>query len=139
MEAQLHAMQQEHLRELADRKNTTVFTVQHDAAHEPWPVARLRDVLEPLAARVVAFPEDADHVHVAASCLDCAETVAFKRDHPKFYWLLTDPQLMRDERARKAVTGMLYVREQVECGDVPAGPEADASATKTVLAALQTE
>lgn len=138
MDPQVKAMHDAHLRELADRKNTTVFTVKHDVEHEPWESRRLRGVMESLTARVLAFDDAVDDFTVRKTCIDDAETLAFQRDHPKFYWMLTDRKVMRDERARNAVTGLLFVHEQVESG-VVAGEEANASATKTVLAALQQE
>ena len=87
---------------------------------------------------MLAFDDAVDDFTVRKTCLDDAETLLFQRDHPKFYWMLTDRKVMRDERARNAVTGLLFVHEQVESG-VVSGEEANASATKTVLAALQQE
>ena len=139
MEGEVSAFHNERLRELAAKKNTTVLTVTHDNVHEPWSVERLRAVLEPLVERALAAGDDVSDFALRKSLLEDPEVLAFQREHPKFYWLLTDRAVMRDARSRKAITGMLYVRGQVESGAVPAGQEADAMATKTVLAALQEE
>ena len=50
--------------------------------------------------------------------------------------MLTDRAQMKQERARDAVKAMLAVREKVEAGQVGDGQEADAMATRVVIAAL---
>ena len=126
---------QERLRELSQKPNTTVLTVQHDATNDPWPAARLRAVMERITARVLAAPEG-DAFALRKQLLDDAEVLAFQRQHPKFYWLLTDRAVMREKKSRDAVTGMLFVRDEIERGRVAEGHEADAMATRTVLEAL---
>ena len=139
MDAEVKAYETERLRKLSERKNTTVLTVQHDFVTDPWPESRLRGVMEPLLARVLAFDDSVDDFSLRKACLDDEEVLAFQRQHPKMYYMLTDRKIMRDERSRKAITGMLYVRKQVDAGAVTEGNEADAMATKTVLAALQSD
>ena len=140
MSNDVQAFETERLRQLSEKKNTTVLTVQHDFVHDPWPEPRLRGVMEPLVARVLAFDPSVSDFAVRKACIaDAPEVLAFQRRHPKMYWMLTDRAVMRDERSRKAITGMLYVRKQVETGAVAEGHDADAMATKTVLAALQSE
>lgn len=139
MDTEVQAFENERLRTLSEKKNTTVLTVQHDFINEPWSETRLRGVMEPLVARVLAFSNDVCDFKLRKACLDDSETLAFQRQHPKMYWLLTDRKIMGDERSRKALTGMLYVRKQIEAGTVTEGQDADAMATKTVLAALQSE
>lgn len=131
------AYQQQKLQELADRPNTTVYTVAHDSTHEPWPASRVRAVSEALAARVASFDAGASDFAVRKACLDDPEALAFQRRHPKLYWLLTDRTMVHDPRFRAAVTGMLHVRAQVDAGAVAEGTDADALATRTVLAALE--
>lgn len=131
------AYHREHLERLASRPNTTVFAPEHEFTHDAWKVARLRPVLEGLAARVAAFDADVSDFAVRKQCLDDPEVLAFQRQHPKFYWLLTDRKLVRDETFRGVVAGFLQVRERVESGEVPDGHEADALATRGVMAALK--
>ena len=131
------AYQKERLRELASRPNTTVLDVEHDHHHDPWPVSRLRPVLERLTARVLSTPEDVSDFVLRKQCLEDEEVLAFQRNHPKFYWLLTDRKIMREPKHRDAITGMLYIRGEVEKGNVANGHEADAMATRTVIEALQ--
>ena len=137
MQTEVHAYENERLRKLTEQKNTTVLGVEHDFITDPWPEKRLRDVMEPLVARVLAFGDDVSDFTLRKTCMMDPEVLAFQRQHPKMYWMLTDRTVMRDERSRKAITGMLYVRKQVESGAVTEGRDADAMATKTVLAALQ--
>ena len=134
--SEVKAFQEQHLRELSERPNTQVLQVKHDFKHDPWPVSRLRPVLEALTARVLAFGDDVPDFTVRKTCLDDPETLAFQRHHPKFYWLLTDRSIMKEQKSRDAITGMLYVREEVEKGNVPDEQEADAMATRTVMEAL---
>jgi len=136
IEGEVGAYHREHLEELSTRPNTTVLTVEHDEAHEPWKVQRLRPLLESLTQKVLSAPDDEDDFALRKRCLQDAETLAFQRQHPKTYWLLTDRTVMRDEAKRAAVTGLLFVREQVEAGAVREGRDADAMATRTVMAAM---
>jgi hypothetical protein len=135
--SEVGAYQQERLRELAQKPNTSVLQVEHDSVRDPWPVARLRPVMEGLLARVLAFDASTSDFVVRKTCLDDAETLEFQRAHPKLYWSLTDREQMRQKKARDAVTAMLRVREKVESGEVTDAHEADALATRTVMAALQ--
>tara|TARA_B110001452_G_C15229624_1_gene426009 strand:- start:1658 stop:2080 length:423 start_codon:yes stop_codon:yes gene_type:complete len=139
MDSEVKAFENERLRKLSEKKNTTVLTVEHDFINDPWPEPRLRNVMEPLVARVLTFDDSVSDFTLRKTCMDDSEVLEFQRQHPKMYWMLTDRKIMSDERSRKAITGMLYVRKQVESGAVTEGHDADAMATKTVLAALQSE
>lgn len=139
METEVQAFENERLRRLSEKKNTTVLTVQHDFVNDPWTEKRLRDVMEPLVARVLSFDDGVSDFALRKTCMEDPEVLAFQRQHPKMYWMLTDRKIMSDKRSRKAITGMLYVRRQVESGAVSEGNDADAMATKTVLAALQSD
>ena len=142
LKTQVGTYEAERLERLAQEKNTSVYKVKHDKLHEPWPVNRLRPVLERLAARVVSFGDDVDDFTVRKTCIDeDKEVLAFQRDHTQLYWLLTDRKMVKEERFRNAMKGLLQIREKVEAGDVDdsgegEGSEADAMATRTVLAAL---
>lgn len=131
------AYEADRLQALADQ-GKTVYTVKHDHLHDPWPVARLQPLLERLAKRVTTgFADDVDDFTVRKTCLhEDAEVLAFQRDHPKLYYIVTDRKLVREARFREAVTGLLHVRGKVEAGEVADGNDADAMATRSVLAAL---
>lgn len=133
----VNAYEKKRLEELSERPNTTVLTVEHDFVNEPWPVSRLRPLLERLAKRVTEFPDETDDFVVRKTCLDDPEVLEFQRMHPKLYWMLTDRKLVKEERFRNAVNGLLLVRRKVEVGEVESGQEADGMATQTVLASLQ--
>lgn len=137
---QVGAFEASRLRELSERPNTTVLTVDHTQTHEPWTVARLRPMMERLATRVAGFDASIDDFRVRKACLEGDEEVlAFQRQHPKLYWLLTDRSMVREKRFREAVAAMLAVRERVERGEVEGGRDADAMATRAIVAALQQE
>ena len=133
----VNAYEKKRLEELSERPNTTVLTVEHDFVNEPWPVSRLRPLLERLAKRVTEFPDETDDFVVRKTCLDDPEVLEFQRMHPKLYWMLTDRKLVKEEKFRNAVNGLLLVRRKVEVGEVESGQEADGMATRTVLASLQ--
>tara|TARA_B110001452_G_scaffold206666_1_gene176770 strand:- start:162 stop:584 length:423 start_codon:yes stop_codon:yes gene_type:complete len=139
MDSEVKAYERERLQKLSEKKNTTVLTVEHDFINDPWPERRLRNVMEPLVARVLTFDDSVSDFTLRKTCMEDPEVLEFQRQHPKMYWMLTDRDVMGDERSRKAITGMLYVRKQVESGAVTEGHDADAMATKTVLAALQSD
>lgn len=139
MQTDVQAFENERLRKLSERPDATVLTVKHDFINDPWPEERLRNVMEPLVVRVLTFGEEVSDFAVRKKCMEDSEVLEFQRRHPKMYWMLTDRKVMRDERSRKAITAMLYIRRQVDAGGVTEGEEADAMATKTVLAALQSE
>lgn len=133
----VESVHQERLQELSQRPNTTVLTVQHDEKHDPWPAARLRGVMETITKRTLSTPDDAHDFALRKQLLtDDPEILAFQRQHPKFYWLLTDRAIMREKKSRDAVTGMLFIRDEIEHGRVAEGQEADGMATRTVLEAL---
>jgi hypothetical protein len=135
---EVESFQKERLQELSEKPNTTVFTVEHDVKNEPWPAARLRGVMETITARVLATPDDVTDFALRKNLLGYDEEIlAFQRQHPKFYWLLTDRAIMREKKSRDAVTGMLFVRDEIERGRVAEGQEADAMATRTVIEALK--
>ena len=136
--SEVNAYEQEHLKELASRPNTTVLQATHDILHDPWPVSRLKPMMETLVKRVLAFGDEVDDFRVRKACLDDEEVLSFQRTHPKLYWMLTDRKMMREPRLRSAVTGLLHVRSQVEAGALAEGRDADAMATRSVLAALGT-
>ena len=63
------------------------------------------------------------------------EVLAFQRDHPQLFFLVSDRERVRDPRLRDAVGGLLRVREiQIEraLGD----DEANAMATQCVVSAM---
>ena len=137
IENDVAAYQKERLRELASRPNTTVLDVEHDHHHDPWPVSRLRPLLERLAGRVLSTPDDVSDFVLRKQCLEDSEALEFQRNHPQFYWLLTDRTIMREQKHRDAITGMLLILGEVEKGNVSHGQEADGMATRTVIEALQ--
>lgn len=136
---EVQAYHDAHLRELASRPNTTVYTVQHDAVNDPWPEARLTAVLNTLQGRILAADANLSDFALRKACLDDLEILAFQRQHPKFYWMLTDRALMREDKFRTAVVSMIQLRGRVERGEVEGGREADAMATKNVVEALTGE
>ena len=79
--SQVGAYEQERLRALAQKPNTTVLTVEHDHKHAVWPVATLRPLLERLAERVTSFDESVSDFAVRKACLEDPEVLRFKRDH----------------------------------------------------------
>jgi len=132
----LQSLQEAHLRELADRPNTTVYTVKHDRVADPWPAARLRTVMEGLVAKALAYDDAVCDFRVRKELIAEPEVLAFYRAHPKMFYMITDRAVMREPRFRSAITGMLFVRDEVERGAVADGRDADAMATRTVMTAL---
>lgn len=136
LESDVGAYEKKRLQDLSSRRNTTVLTVEHDFINEPWPVSRLRPLLERLAKRVTEFPDGTDEFVVRKTCLDDPEVLQFQRMHPQLYYMVTDRKLVKEEKFRNAVNGLLHVRGKVENGEVTNGQEADGMATQTVLSAL---
>lgn len=130
------AFQREHLRQLADKPNTTVLTVEHDSVNKPWSVDRLRPVMEKIVERVLAFDDDVNDFCVRKTCLDDPEILEFQRRHPQLYWMISDRKVMREPRLRNTMNAMLELRAKVERGELSEGTDADAAATQTVVAAL---
>ena len=50
--ADVAAYQEEKLKKLAEKPNTTVFTVKHDHIAQAWPVKRVRAVVETIAKKM---------------------------------------------------------------------------------------
>ena len=124
------------MREIADRPNTTVFETKYDATHDPWPASRLRPMMERLAVRVTSFGDEVDDFTVRKTCLDDTEFLCFQRAHPKFYWMLTDREMVAQDKVRQTVAALIELRSKVERGELRDGDEANAAATAAVMAAL---
>lgn len=125
----------EHLRQLSEAPNTTVYTVAHDAVHEPWPPARLKRAIETLTRKVTEFGSDADDFVVRKECLKDPEVLAFQRDHPRTYWMLTDRALANNPQAKQALIAMLHVHARLRANEITE-QEADAAATSAVVQAF---
>lgn len=139
-QSDVSAFHQQKLQELADKPNTTVFTVNHDQVSTAWQAKRVSNVLESIAGRLQIEFQDNDKFsdfYVRKKCLEDGEVLQFQRQHPKLYWMVTDREKMKDVKYRAAVSALLEVRRRVESGDVKDGEEADAAATRTVIDALK--
>ena len=139
-QSDVSAFQEQKLKELADKPNTTVFTVKHDQVNTAWKAKRVSDVLESIASRIQSEFTDTSKFsdfYVRKKCLEDEEVLSFQRQHPKLYWMVTDREKMKDAKYRAAVSALLEVRRRVERGDVKDGEEADAAATRTVIDALK--
>ena len=122
---------------LARLTSREVAVLRRELARLADPCTSVRPVLSTIARRVASFGDEVDDFVVRKTCMsEDAEVLAFQRKHPKLYWLVTDRALMRQERYRNALGGLLGVRDRVESGALPEGQEADATATSTVMAAL---
>ena len=141
MNANMGAYGEEHLEKLASKPNTTVFKATYDEERDAWSVARLKPVIEKIAAKTLSIKDESDQFRIRKRVLDeldDTEVRDFQRTHSELFWTLTDPTLMQDETYRSAVTAMISVRCQVENGTIPAGKAADAAATQAIMAALRT-
>lgn len=130
------AYEKERLEELSNQPNTTVYSVKHDATHDPWRPKRLKRVIERISTRVREFSSDVDDFTLRKRCLDDGEILAFQRDHPKTYYMLTDRSLSKNPKAHAAVVAMLGIHSQLRNGEL-SEQEADAAATSAVVNALQ--
>ena len=140
--ASVGAYEQARLEQLAQRRNTTVLQVEYDDVRDPWPVARVRAVLDTIAARVARefADETVADFTVRKTLVDSdPEIRAFYRGHQQLFQLATDRAMLRDERFRNAVAALLQVRTLVERGDLAEGQDADALATRSVLSAFGTQ
>lgn len=137
--AEVAAFHKEKLKRLSEQSNTTVYTVSHDTVADAWPVQRVRAVLESIATRLQTEfrGSDVSDFTVRKTCLSDPEVLAFQRQHPKLYWMVTDREKMKESKYRAVIAALLEVRSRVEKGHIADGEEADAAATRTVIDALQ--
>jgi hypothetical protein len=136
LRGEVDAYHDEHLRDLADKPNTTVYKTEYDTVREPWKAADARRVAERIAERTASFGDEASDFALRKALLEDEEVLRFQRCHPKLYYLLTDRKMVGEPRFRQALGAMLTVRDKVEAGQVE-GMEADAMATSGIVAALQ--
>lgn len=137
LESEVGAYERERLKQLSQQPNTTVFKTEYDSKHDAWESSRLRGIVEAVAQRVTGFAEDVSDFEVRKTCIQDKEVLAFQRDHPQLFWLLTDRKMVRDRRFQQALGAMLTVKEKVEKGDVQGGRDADALVTSSIVSALQ--
>lgn len=131
--------QRERMRKLAEDPRNVVLEVNHDEVVEAWPAARVRAVLERIVARITSdefAPDDSDF-KVRKACLDDEEILAFQRRHKKLYWVVTDRRMMKQDKYRNALRGMLGLRDEIDAGRLQDGDFASAQATRVVVDALR--
>ena len=129
----------ERMKELASRPNTVVYGETYDATHEAWSSQRLRDVAERIALKVGEIGEEVDSFRLRKRCMAEDEEISnFQEHHPRLYWLLTDRDVLSNEKARSAMAAMIHVRKLVEQGDLKEGSEADLMAAQGILQAFGT-
>jgi hypothetical protein len=138
--ADVAAYQSEKLKKLAEKPNTTVFTVKHDEVTTAWSYKRVRKVVESIAKRIQSEFSDTEgfsDFRVRKECMKDPEVLAFQRQHPKLYWMVTDREKMKEQKYRDVVGAMIELRHRVESGQVKEGTEADATATRVITDALK--
>ena len=59
MQPDVGAYQKEHLKKLAEQKNTVVFEVEHDNVANPWKNEKMRVTVETLMKKVMEGGQDA--------------------------------------------------------------------------------
>ena len=142
VENEVKAFQREKLEELASRPRTTVYDVVHDFKSDPWPAERARKVMESVARRLKEEFSDEERFSdfaVRKKCMEDEEVLAFQRQHPKLYWMITDREKMKNETYRGVISSLLELRKRVDDGSLQSGEEADATATKVVTTLLQSQ
>lgn len=137
LESHVGAYEKERLKRLSEQPNTTVFRAEFEATNEPWAASRLREVSERIAKQVTDLDDSYSDFRVRKLCLADNEVLRFQRQHPKLFWMLSDRKMVRDTRFQKALGAMFTIRERVEQGEVADGHDADAIATSSIVAALQ--
>ena len=138
--ADVAAYQTEKLKKLAEKPNTTVFTVKHDQVTTAWPSKRVKSAVETIARKIHAEFTDTEKFSdfcVRKECMKDPEVLAFQRQHPKLYWMVTDREKMKEQKYRDVVGAMIELRHRVESGQVKDGEEADATATRVITDALK--
>lgn len=126
--------------------NARVLEVKHDIQREPWPSERVRACLERLVERVMGFDASVSDFTVRKECIkvreeckaDDEDILEFYRRHPQLYWMATDRKMMAEKRIRDALQALLLLRARIESGELAEGRDAEAAATRAVLAALGT-
>ena len=136
MNASVEAYEQKRLHELAQKENTTVYTVEHGDVAAAWKADRVASALESIHAKMQSFAAEESDFAVRKKMLEDEEILAFQRRHPKLYYMVTDREKMAVPKYRSAISAMVEVRRRVEAGDVDEGRDADAAATRTVINAL---
>ena len=138
MQPDVGAYQKEHLKKLAERKNTVVFEVEHDNVANPWKNDKMRGTVERLMKKVMEeFDEDLDDFDLRKKCLEDPSILEFQRVHQKFFWMLTDRKMMKEQKYRDAIKILLHMHSEVEEGlDVN---EANAKVTNMIMKALHDE
>ena len=130
------AYSQAQLEELSKRKNTTVYTVKYDRVFEPWPADKLRRIMEKTAKALFELPADMDDFRARKALIADPEILEFYRHHLKTFMLITDRAVMKDERYRQVMTGLVELRARAERGELGDENEANAAATKMVMQTL---
>ncbi|OUU53267.1 MAG: hypothetical protein CBC12_02830 [Candidatus Puniceispirillum sp. TMED52] len=138
--ADVAAYQTEKLKKLAEKPNTTVFTVKHDQVTTAWSSERVRDAVETIAQKIQSEFSDTEKFSdffVRKECMKDPQVLAFQRQHPKLYWMVTDREKMKEQKYRDVIGAMVELRKRVELGQVKEGEEADATATRVITDALK--
>lgn len=138
-------LNEERMRALAQRPNTSVYTVQHTSTHTPWKAERVRRV----AHKIVEFAQSShsqssttgdlrNDEHIRQNdeqLLADTEVAEFKLAHPNLFSMLVNHHMISDTRFHEAFETLLRVREDVESGRI-SELEADSRATASLMCAL---
>jgi hypothetical protein len=123
------------LEELAANPKNRVLKVTHDFEKEPWESQRVAKAVQTILDKSMAS-DISDDFKMRKNLLNDPEIKAFQFDHPRMFFTLTDRNMMREPKYRKAIEGMLNVHRMMEKGVVQKGDVASAVATQTVMHAL---
>jgi len=138
LESDVGAYEKDRLEELSQNPNTTVYTVDHDQKHTVWKPKRLKKVIEGISTKVQELGKlpEMDDFKIRKECMKDEEILAFQREHPKTYWMLTDRSLSDNPKAHAAIVAILHVHSRLSAGEIDE-KEADAAATNAVIRAMQ--
>lgn len=131
------ALHDQQLESLSQRPNTTVYRATHDSAAK-WPAARVEAAMEAIVKTALECDSTMDDFRVRKKCMEDPESLAFQRQHPKFFWTITDRTMMRNEQYRGILGELLRLHARVEAGSVESSA-ADAQATQIVMDRIQTD
>ena len=130
----MDAKQQHAERIWEENPNAEIYEVKHDRIQEPWKVDRLQKIFKKIVTRVLEFDESTNDFVIRKTLLQDADILEFQRGHPRLYYVLTDRNVITQEKYAKLVNKMLLLRQSMDGS--PPDERVDAMATNLIVSSL---
>ena len=132
MKKSVGCFSEQKLKELASQPNTTVMQPTYDTIFEPWPAARVHEVMDQLAAVTIKY-NSVDKVR--EECSKNQSFVEFSQKYKVMYDKMTTPLFVKDSENIKVLKKLILLKAAVD-QNITSQEDAQAQASDIALKSL---